>query len=104
MKKRSTNKIVSTLERRYLRAGDLRAAKNKKGGDMIVGYATKFTPAMSDDLGGFFEQIDPHAFDECLASNVDCRALWNHDANHVLGRTTAGTLRLAADSTGLATR
>jgi HK97 family phage prohead protease len=102
MKKRHTNKNVSTLERRYLRAGDLRAAKNSKGGDMIAGYATKFTPALSDDLGGFFECIDPHAFDECLASNPDVRGLWNHDANHVLGRTIAGTLRLSVDSTGLA--
>ena len=70
-------------------------------GKKIAGYATKFTPAMSEDLGGFREQIDPHAFDACLAANPDVRALFNHSADHILGRTTAGTLRLSADRIGL---
>jgi HK97 family phage prohead protease len=89
----------NTRERRYS-VGELRVAT---GGDKqkITGYAAKFAPATSEDLGGFREQIDPQAFTACLASNVDCRALWNHDPNHVLGRTTSGTLRLSVDSIGL---
>ena len=55
----------------------------------IIGYAAKFIPAMSEDLGGFREELDPHCFDACLAANPDVRALWNHDANHILGRTKA---------------
>ncbi len=105
MKKKTQNtkhKSTSTLERRCLPAGDLRAAKNAKGGDMIAGYAAKFIPALSSNLGGFREELDPHCFDACLASNPDVRGLWNHDTTSgVLGRTTAGTLRLSVDKVGL---
>lgn len=88
------------LERRYINHGELRV-KGDGNGKKIAGYATKFTPAISEDLGFFREQIDPHAFDACLAANPDVRGLWNHDPNHILGRTTAGTLRLSVDATGL---
>ena len=87
-------------ERRYLDNGELRVKSDSSGKQKIAGYATKFG-VLSEDLGGFREQIDPHAFDACLAANPDVRGLWNHDANHILGSTTAGTLRLSVDSTGL---
>ena len=45
------------------------------------------------------ETIDEDAFDDAL--NGDIRALVNHDTTLVLGRTTAGTLSLRADKTGL---
>jgi HK97 family phage prohead protease len=50
---------------------------------------------------GFTESIDSHAFDKAIAGDV--RALWNHDTNIVLGRTTAEppTLTLKVDSRGL---
>lgn len=88
------------LERRFISQGELRV-KGDGNGKKIAGYATKFTPSISEDLGFFREQIDPHAFDECLAANPDVRGLFNHDPNQVLGRTTAGTLRLSTDSVGL---
>lgn len=66
----------------------------------LVGYAAKFG-VRSEDLGGWVEEIKPGAFDKALEGKPDVRALLNHDSNHVLGRTTAGTLRLSADSTGL---
>ncbi len=37
-----------------------------------------------------------------MASNPDVRALWNHNADCVLGRTTSGTLHLNIDARGLA--
>lgn len=49
-----------------------------------------------------WEAIAPGAFDAVLADPaLDVRALWNHDPAALLGRTTAGTLRLAADADGL---
>jgi HK97 family phage prohead protease len=57
----------------------------------IAGCAVKFG-VRSQDLGGFIEIIDEHAFDECDISDVV--GLINHDNNIILGRTTAGTLVL----------
>ena len=44
---------------------------------------------------------EPGAFRRALAADPDVRALFNHDSNYVLGRTTNGTLRLAEDPRGL---
>jgi HK97 family phage prohead protease len=66
----------------------------------ISGYAALFdTP--SENLGGWTETIDPHAFDSVMSGNPDVRALWNHNPDNVLGRTTANTLTLTIDSRGL---
>ena len=45
------------------------------------------------------ETIDPGAFN--LGRDTDVRALTNHDTTLVLGRTTAGTLRLMVNDRGL---
>lgn len=52
-------------------------------------------------MDNYYERIQPGAFDRALAELQDVRALFNHDPNHVLGRTKSGTLRLTTDSTGL---
>lgn len=46
------------------------------------------------------EQIAPGAFDDVMKDDV--LALFNHDDNIVLGRTTSGTLELRIDGKGLA--
>lgn len=66
----------------------------------ITGYATVFD--VEYDVGYWMESVDSHAFDNVLAGNVDCRALFNHNPDCVLGRTTANTLQLNIDSRGLA--
>jgi len=66
----------------------------------IVGHAAVFNQ-LSDDFGGFREQIEPGAFAKTIRE-ADIRALWNHDANYVLGRTKNDTLRLREDDHGLA--
>lgn len=86
------------LERRAWRTERLEVRELDTGGRQIVGYAAVFNQ-LSDDLGMFREKIAPGAFAESL--NGDVRALWNHDSNYVLGRTTAGTLRLREDDHGL---
>ena len=70
-------------------------------GRMIRGYAATFD-SPSSDLGGYIEIVRAGAFADVLAGRPDVRALVNHDPNLVLGRTTAGTLRLAQDGRGLA--
>jgi HK97 family phage prohead protease len=64
----------------------------------IIGYGAVFN-SISEDLGGFQEVIMPGAFSDTLTEDV--RALMNHDANLILGRTIAGTLKLAEDNIGL---
>lgn len=66
----------------------------------IEGYFVRFGDVY--DIGyGISESIDPHAFDEVLASGADVRALINHDSTLVLGRTKAGTAVFRADENGV---
>lgn len=73
-------------------------AEKREDKTIVRGYAAKFD-SLSENLGGFREIIAPSAFDDVL--NNDVRALINHDSSLILGRTTAGTLRLSVDATGL---
>jgi HK97 family phage prohead protease len=82
------------MERRG--AIELRAA----AGNRLEGYAALYN-SPSADLGGFTEVIRPGAFTAALASSPDVLALYDHDTRHVLGRTSAGTLRLQEDARGL---
>jgi hypothetical protein len=67
----------------------------------LVGYAAKFAPVLSHDLGGFREEIQQGAFARSIADG-DVRAFWNHDVNRLpLGRTKSGTLHLEEDEIGL---
>lgn len=66
----------------------------------IRGHAAVFD-ALSEDLGGFREKIQPGAFAETIKSD-DVRALFNHSPDHVLGRNRAGTLKMIEDDRGLA--
>lgn len=79
---------------------EVRADKTDDGKPRLVGYAAKFN-VFSEVLGWFREMIAPGAFADAILTD-DVRALWNHDANFVLGRNRAGTLKLAEDETGLA--
>lgn len=95
MEKRFLSVAVDGIEYRAAAAGE---SDEKPIAAMIVGYAAKFN-VRSQPLGGFVEMIAPGAFDECLTG--DTVALFNHDANLVLGRSTAGSLKLSVDDVGL---
>jgi HK97 family phage prohead protease len=57
---------------------------------------------MSEDLGGFRETIAAGAFTRALAKRgSDPLALIGHRADQIIGRRSAGTLRLSQDSKGL---
>lgn len=92
---------MNDIERRILSAGPIEIRKgtpDKATAVTLRGYAAKFD-VLSENLGGFREQIAPGAFADVLGDDI--RALFNHDPNHVLGRSTSGTLRVSQDSTGL---
>lgn len=86
-------------EERRIVVGELRAVMDGDKPTKICGHAAKFD-SLSEDLGGFRERIAPGAFAKTIQSG-DVRALWNHDANIVLGRNKSGTLRMSEDSAGL---
>lgn len=85
-------------ERRYL-TQEFRVSQ-EDATPVISGYAAVFDVS-SNDMG-WTEEIDPHAFDAVMAKNPDVRALWNHNPDFPLGRTTAKTLSLSLDARGLA--
>lgn len=70
----------------------------------LVGYAAVFY--REDDPGtqyklwnNCFERVMSSAFDN-VAKN-DVRGLFNHDSDNILGRNTAGTMKLTVDEVGL---
>lgn len=93
-----------TIEKREVRdfveVITLRAApEGSKSPGTLVGYSAVFNK-YSADLGYFREVIKPGAFTKALKT-CDCRALLNHNVNNILGRSSAGTLRLTEDELGL---
>jgi HK97 family phage prohead protease len=66
----------------------------------LAGYAIRFN-SLSKDLGGFRERVMPGALDAAIGSGGDIRALMDHDAGKLLGRTSVGTLRVGIDELGL---
>lgn len=66
----------------------------------LAGYAAVFdAPA---DLGPFVEVVRPGAFTRSLRQPGAIMALYDHERRSVLGRVSAGTLRLQEDQRGLA--
>lgn len=89
-----------TKEVRFFQIETLKVEKRADGlGPVITGYAAVFNK-MSEDLGGFRENIKPGAFKKALPRS-DVRGLFNHDSNYVLGRQSNGTLSLKEDKNGL---
>lgn len=70
---------------------------------VLVGHASVFN-VTSRNLGGFREIIKPGAFTRAISEGQDVVALFNHNENFPLGRTSAGTLSLSEDQVGLAVR
>lgn len=89
--------MINEIERRLL----CREVRFDETGakPVIRGYAAMFNN-LSEDLGGFREQISTGAFADAVGSS-DVRALVNHDPNLVLGRSKSGTLTMREDVNGL---
>src|SRR6266851_2009666 len=96
-KKEMSNDKAVKREHRF--ASEVRASSTDAG-KKLSGYAAVFN--VPTVIGNQFNEIlKPGCFDACLAEDPDVRALWNHSELTVLGRTTAGTLRLRTDAKGL---
>lgn len=70
-------------------------------GQKIEGHAAVFDKEI--DFLFSREVIRAGAFTRALEEKQDVRALFNHNPDHVLGRTTAGTVQLSEDDKGLKT-
>ena len=91
---------MTDIERRYTPGVvEVRVAPSSKR--TIGGYAAKHGKP-SRNLGGFVEVIAPEAFRKSRGDGwPDVMARYNHDDNMMLGTTSARTLRLDLDDTGL---
>jgi len=93
------------VERRVYRGTvelEQRDGADEAKGQKIRGYAAVFNQEtmIGSPQWGFREIIAPGAFTDAIKQD-DVRALFNHDANYVLGRNKSGTLRLVEDDNGL---
>jgi hypothetical protein len=69
-------------------------------GNRLIGHAAVFNQTATLATG--YERLASTAFDAALKDpETDVRALLNHDPTLVLGRQSAGTLRLGTDTEGL---
>lgn len=73
--------------------------RSELSGNTLRGHAAVFDTVAR--MGRSYERIAPGAFARVLEGS-DVRALINHDPSLVIGRQSAGTLRLQEDATGLA--
>lgn len=72
---------------------------NDDGGVTVVGYASVFGEVA--EIGRWFQEVVARgAFTNTLRTD-DVRAYFDHDTGRVLGRVSAGTLRLQEDDKGL---
>lgn len=86
------------MEQRYLPIHDMQTRAEDNGDLYVSGYFSVFN-SNYELWPGATESIAPGAFDESISGDV--RALYNHNDDIVLGRTSAGTLKLEQDSRGL---
>lgn len=81
-----------------------RAAENEQAATVISGYAVRYgrlSHPMKVAGIEFREKFAPGAFSSDLNGGRDVRALVNHDKTRVIGRRSAGTLRLFDEPEGL---
>jgi HK97 family phage prohead protease len=93
---------MSTIERRYIPATELRTSQGDEGSLIISGRAASFG-TLSEDLGGFKETIARGCFARSLQSDRDIACTFNH-GDPLLGRKKNGTLRVSEDDRGLVFR
>lgn len=86
------------MERRYLQMHEVSTRSNEEGNLYLEGYFARFDDVY-EVAEGATESIARGAFAEAIKGDV--RALYNHNSDIVLGRTSAGTLMLKETDEGL---
>lgn len=84
------------VERRTLSTGlEFRDVTDKPGTIAELNGRAVVYQSLSVEMFGFREMFSPGAFTECLArADTDLRALVDHQSQKILGRQSAGTLRI----------
>ena len=99
--------IVPAVERRFTahKRAPVRVETRADGSKRIVGLAAVYYDGTKETeyelWPGVRERIQPGAFARILKEKPDVRALFNHDPNHILGRTAKKTLILRSTDDGL---
>lgn len=89
---------MKNMETRYIPIHEMKTRAEEDGKLYILGYFAVF----DSDYNlwpGATESIAPGAFDDSISGDV--RALYNHNDDIILGRSSAGTLKLSQDQRGL---
>ena len=86
------------MERRYLHLHDIQTRSDDDSEKIVEGYFAVFNE-IYQVWPDVTESIAPGAFSEALGGDI--RALYNHNDDQILGRTSAGTLELREDEKGL---
>lgn len=94
------------IERRDVFGERLSIERRDDGASVIVGYGAVFyvpgdKTTEYELWPGAVERIRPGCFSRAIREKQDCRGLYNHDDDYVLGRVGNGTLRLMEDQKGL---
>ncbi|NFL55713.1 HK97 family phage prohead protease [Clostridium botulinum] len=86
-------------EIRQLHIENIETRTEDNGNMIIEGYVATFNS--KSKYMGFYESINPKAFDSTLADRHNIFMLYNHDWDKPLGDTETGTLKLEVDNIGL---
>lgn len=86
------------VETRYIPLKEIETRNDTDGEPTVEGYFAVFNDTYAV-WPGATESIAPGAFSDSVSGDV--RALYNHNDDLILGRTSAGTLELREDSHGL---
>lgn len=97
---------MTTANRRHtpepvqIRSGTVTRSNSRSTAPLVAcGYALKFNTRTR--ISGFYEEIAPGAARDTIERGDDIVALFNHHEDLVLGRSSAGTLRLGEDNVGV---
>lgn len=79
---------------------DLKTRTEENSSEKIIsGYINKFNTR--SQYMGFYEEVSKGAFDKTLADGHNIYAMYNHNADMILGSTKSGSLKLNVDNIGL---